>query len=69
MIIKYILKIMYGKTAYNKRLALTALFGRFGFRKARSVASLAPTPCSTTFLRLLELLRNSFIATAKTSPT
>ena len=23
----------YGQTAYNKRLALTALFGRLGFRK------------------------------------
>ena len=36
-----------GATAHNKRLTLRRLFGGSGLRMARSVATLAPTPCST----------------------
>jgi hypothetical protein len=40
---------------------------RFGFRETPVGASAFVVFRSTTFFRLLELLRNSFIATAKTS--
>jgi hypothetical protein len=60
---------MYGQKAYNRTVYASPLVGRLGLRK--TPVGLAPFVVfySATFLRLLELLRNSFIATAKTSYT
>ena len=57
--------MVYAPTSHNKRLTLRRLFGGSGLRMARSVAMLAPTPCSTHILPALVLLRKPLFGLAK----
>ena len=52
-------------TSHNKRYTLRRLFGGSGFRLARSVASLTPTPASTHIFAALVLLRKPLFGLQK----
>jgi hypothetical protein len=61
--------MVYGQTAFNRFVYASPPYGGSGYEKHQSGLRPFVVFFSATVLRLLELLRNSFIATTKPSYT